>query len=524
MKQIAVNTMVVVSGLLPLAAYSADKPFDIMESSVAQIHEAMQAGNLTCHGLVKNYLDRIQAYDKQGPALNAMLYINPDALAQADAMDLEFKRSGKMKPLHCIPTVLKDNYNTADMPTTGGSASLAGARPAEDAFVVSKLKNNGALILGKTNLQEFALGGVTVSSLGGQTKNPYDLKLTPGGSSGGTAAALAANFATIGTGSDTANSLRSPASSNSLVAIRPTLGLVSRSGIVPVSFTQDEAGPIARSVGDAARMLDVMAGYDRADPVTAFSVGHIPKTYTDSLRKEGLKGVRIGVMQTLFGNGPDHQEVNRVMANAIDILKKKGAIIVPVSTPEMDTDKLNAGLDVQKYEYKSSINAYLKTGGKNYPAHSLDEIIASGKTHQSLSKFLLSAQGLENGLNEPDYKERILKIEALKMSLANLMAENRLDAMIYPHQKRLPVPIGEYDQKERNGILASLTGFPAVVVPAGFSSPTGDAPRGVPVGMEFLGQPWSEAQLIQYAYGFEQAALARRAPASTSTARLARAD
>ncbi|RDJ97709.1 hypothetical protein DN412_42080 [Cupriavidus lacunae] len=181
------------------------------------MHQALKSGSLSCHGLVQQYLDRIHAYDKQGPALNAMLYMNPDALAQADEMDREFHRSGKLKPLQCIPTVLKDNYNTADMPTTAGSASLAGSRPTEDAFVVGRLKRSGAVILGKTNLQEFALGGVTVSSLGGQTKNPYDLKLTPGGSSGGTGAALAANFAAIGTGSDTANSLRSPASNNSLL-------------------------------------------------------------------------------------------------------------------------------------------------------------------------------------------------------------------------------------------------------------------------------------------------------------------
>src|ERR1700693_758373 len=505
-------------GLLPLTAYladkPADKPFHLMEASVGSIHQAMQAGQLTCRGLAQQYLDRIQAYDKQGPALNAMLYVNQHVLEQADAMDREFKRTRKIAPMHCIPTVLKDNYNTADMPTTGGSASLAGAQPSQDAFVVKRLRKNGALILGKTNLQEFALGGVTVSSLGGQTKNPYNLKLTPGGSSGGTAVALAANFATVGTGSDTANSLPSPASADSLVSIRSTLGLVSREGIVPVSFTQDEAGPLTRSVTDTARMLDAMAGYDHNDPITALSRGHIPKTYTAFLDKNGLKGARIGVLQTLFGTGPEHQDVNKVMANAIEILKKQGAIIVPISAPETDTDKLNANLDVQKYEYKSVINSYLATYGKNAPSHSLDDIIASGKFHSSLQKFLLSAQSYKDGLNEPEYKDRLVKIDTLKMTLANLMAENNLDAMVYPHQKRLPAPIGEYDQKERNGILASLTGFPAIVVPAGFSPSTEDAPRGVPVGMEFIGLPWSGPQLIKYAYSFEQTAHARKMPAS----------
>jgi Asp-tRNA(Asn)/Glu-tRNA(Gln) amidotransferase A subunit family amidase len=264
------------AGLFPLSSQAASaKPFNVMEASITEIHQAMQAGTLSCHSLVQQYLDRIAAYDKQGPALNAILYLNPKALEQADALDKQFKQTGKMAPLHCIPTVLKDNYDTADMPTTGGSASLAGAQPAKDAYALARLRKNGVLVLAKTNMQELALGGVSISSLGGQVKNPYDLLLTPGGSSGGTAAALAANFATVGTGSDTVNSVRSPASANSLVGIRPTHGLISRDGILPVSFTMDDAGPLTRSVSDGARMLDAMAGYDPADPLTALADGHI---------------------------------------------------------------------------------------------------------------------------------------------------------------------------------------------------------------------------------------------------------
>src|SRR3984893_17062038 len=297
--------------LAALSGYAADPPFHLMESSIAQIREAMQAGTLTCHSLVQQYLDRIEAYDKQGPAVNALLYVNPRALQQADEMDQEFKRTGKLKTLGCIPIVLKDNYDTADMPTTAASLSLEGAQPAKDAFAVTRLRENGALILGKTNLHEFALGGITVSSLGGQTKNPYDLTRTPGGSSGGTAVAVASNFAAVGTGSDTGGSIRSPSSANSLVGIRPTAGLISRDGIVPISVTQDTIGPLTRTVADGARMLDVMAGYDPNDPVTAFSAGHIPKTYTTYL-ENGLKGARIGVLKTLFGSGPDYEEVNQV--------------------------------------------------------------------------------------------------------------------------------------------------------------------------------------------------------------------
>jgi Asp-tRNA(Asn)/Glu-tRNA(Gln) amidotransferase A subunit family amidase len=503
------------AGLFPLSSQAAAaKPFNVMEASITDIHQAMKAGTLSCHSLVQQYLDRIAAYDKQGPALNAILYLNPKALEQADALDKQFKQTGKLAPLHCIPTVLKDNYDTADMPTTGGSASLAGAQPAKDAFALARLRKSGALVLAKTNMQELALGGVSISSLGGQVKNPYDLLLTPGGSSGGTAVALAANFATVGTGSDTVNSVRSPASANSLVGIRPTHGLISRDGILPVSFTMDDAGPLTRSVSDGARMLDAMAGYDPADPLTALADGHIPKTYTAFLNGKALRGARIGVLQTMFGNKPEHQEVNRAMQAALEVLKKQGAILVPVSDPEMDSDKLNASLDVQKYEYKSVMNSYLKRTGATAPAHNLDEMIASGKPHQALQKFLLSAQSYENGLGEADYKDRMVKMDALKIRLANMIASNQLDAIVYPHQKRLPVPIGELNQSDRNGILTALTGFPSISVPAGFSAPTADAPVGVPVGMEVIGLPWTEPKLISYAYAFEQAAKVRKVPAS----------
>src|ERR1017187_3160655 len=290
--------------------------------------------------MVQQYLDRIKAYDQQGPTLNAMLYVNPKVLEQADAIDKQLKRGTKLKPLQCIPVVLKDNFDTADMPTTGASLALKGMQPTKDAFTVARLRQNGALILGKTNMHELALAGLTSSSLGGQTKNPYELSRTPGGSSGGTGAALAANFATVGTGSDTVNSIRSPASANSLVGIRPTRGLISRAGVIPVSFTQDAAGPLARTVPDAAVKLDVMAGYDPDDPVTALGIGRIPATYTASLDRNGLKGARIGVLRTLFGSGPDHQEVNRVMANALEVLEKQGAILAENKDGAFDTGKL----------------------------------------------------------------------------------------------------------------------------------------------------------------------------------------
>src|SRR6202140_191967 len=486
-----------------------------METTIADIHQAMHDGTITCHELVNQYLQRIQNLDQEGPKVNAMRYANPRALQQADATDKEFKRTGKLKPLGCIPIVLKDNFDTADMPTTAGALTLKGAQPDKDAFAVKRLRENGAIILGKANLQEFASGGISVSSLGGQVKNPYDLTRTPGGSSGGTGAAVAANFAVAGTGSDTGGSIRSPASANSLVGLRPTRGLISRDGIVPVSFTQDTIGPMTRNVSDTARLLDVMAGYDPNDPVTAFSVGNIPKTYTAFLHN-GLKGARLGVLTNLFGNGPEYEQVNEVMAKAIDALEKEGAVIVRIEDPALETNTLTAKFRLNEPEFKTALNGYLRQQGSNVPVHSLAEIIASGKSPKpTLEKFFAPAESYEDGPNSADYKDRRMRMDEVKIEVANLMAKSQLDALVYPHQKCLVLPIGATFQKDRNGIIAALAGFPAIEVPAGFSTPTPDAPIGVPVGMELLGRAWAEPELLKLAFGFEQATHLRKPPVST---------
>jgi amidase len=513
--RLKIPAMLLVACLMRWPECEADRSFHLIEASITDIHEAMQAGTLTCHSLVQQYLDRIEAYDKQGPAVNAMLYMNPRALQQADAMDQEFKRTRKLKPLACVPIVLKDNFETADMPTTVGSILLKGAQPPKDAFAVAKLRDNGALILGKANLQEFASGGISVSSLGGQTRNPYDLTRTPGGSSGGTGAAVAANFAAAGTGSDTGGSIRSPSSANNLVGIRPTTGLISRDGIVPVSVTQDTIGPMTRNVGDCARMLDAMAGYDPNDPVTALSVGHIPASYIAFLQN-GLPGARLGVFKTLFGNGPENEEVNKVMAKAIEVLKQQGAVIVPVEDPGIDPDYLNANVRLNEYEFQTDINRYLQAQGSRVPVHSLAEIIESGQFDKpTLAKFFDNVRSHPDGFDDPAYKDRRIKIDAIKIEVANLMAQDNLDALVFPHQKCLVIPIGETNQPGINGVVAALAGFPSIVVPAGFSAPTTHAPIGVPVGMEIVGHPWSEPELLKLAYGFEQATHARRPPQST---------
>jgi amidase len=283
---------------------------------------------------------------------------------------------------------------------------------------------------------------------------------------------------------------------------------------MPVAETQDAIGPITRTVADAARLLEAMAGYDQNDPSTAWSFGNTPTSYVQFLKPDGLRGARIGLLKTLLGSGPEHQEVNSVIATAMVTLKSAGAELIEIDAPALDASKLNADNDVQKYEFKTLLNAYL-AAIPNAPAKSLAEIIASGEFHKpSLEKFLSSAESFANGLEEPDYKERLLRNQRTRQVLISVFAEHKLDALVYPLQKRLAVPLTELNQADRNGILASVTGFPAITVLAGFSPPTATAPLGVPVGMDILGKPWSEGRLIELAYSFEQEVHVRKPPSS----------
>jgi amidase len=492
-----------------LSAQSAVKPFHLEETTIADVQAAYRAHALTATQLVQAYLKRIQAYDEVGPKLNVVIYLNPKALEEAAALDEDLRKTGRfVGPLHGIPVLLKDNVNTKDMPTTGGSLSLAGYQPASDAAIAQKLRSAGAIILAKVNLHEFAIWGETVSSIRGQTLNPYDLTRTPGGSSGGTGAGVAANFAIAGIGTDTINSIRSPASANNIVGIRPTLGLVSRAGVIPYSFTQDAAGPLARTVTDAAKMLNVLVGYDPNDPATAWSVGNVEKDYTKFLKADGVQSKRIGVLRSFFGSAPIHEEVNAIANRAVEDLRKSGATVIELNTPELDSGKISSDISVHLYEFKPAINAYLVAG--NAPVKSLEEIIASGKFHPNIGDNIKKAQSLDM---DDAYRLRLQKRSELQQRVMQILADNRLDAIVFPHQKRLVVPIGE-TQVERNGALGSVTGFPSIVVPGGFSSPTSTAPLGVPVGIEFLGRPWSEGMLIEIAYGYEQATKHRRPPRS----------
>jgi Asp-tRNA(Asn)/Glu-tRNA(Gln) amidotransferase A subunit family amidase len=489
----------------------AASDFEWKEATIAGVQAAYASGRLTCTALVAGCLDRIRAYDRQGPSLGAIITLNPRAAGEAAEVDRWLASGRARPPLLGIPVVVKDNVDTADMPTTGGSVALAYSRPPDDACVVRRLRGAGAIVLGKTNLTELARGGSTLSSLGGQTRNPYDLTRTPGGSSGGTGAALAANFAMAGIGSDTLNSTRSPASATCLVGLRPTRGLISRDGLMPLSPTQDTVGPMARTVEDAARLLDVLAGYDPADPTTAASRGKVPTTYTAFLDRQGLKGARIGLPIELFGSRPLHKAVNAVVDTAAAAMADLGATTVWVTMPGV-TD-LTRDFNLWPFEFREAFNAYLAGLGSAAPVRTLDEFVALGRFHPSLRAGLEADARMVNGPAAPAYAKALGRRGELRKALMSLMVEHRLDAIVYPHQQRLVVPIGE-EQVERNGVLASATGFPALTLPGGFSAATATAPLGVPVGIELLGPEWSEPTLFRLAYSFEHATNVRRAPHS----------
>jgi Asp-tRNA(Asn)/Glu-tRNA(Gln) amidotransferase A subunit family amidase len=482
------------------------------EASVRSLHAAMDARKVTCAQVVSHYLRRIDTYDDRGPALQAILSVHPRAMQMAAEMDRLDAAARARRPLHCIPVILKDNFHTADMPTTGGSKTFVSLQTPRDGFAVKKLRDAGAIIIAKANLHELARSGTTVSSLGGQTKNPYDLTRTPGGSSGGTGAAIAANFGVLGTGSDTGQSIRSPSSANSLVGVRPTRGLVSRAGVMPFSTTQDEIGPMTRTVEDAARMLEVMTGYDPDDPITAFSTGKVPGSYTASLDAAGLKGARIGLLTEFMGADPVHADVNRVVEQAVATMTAKGAAVVRVSIPNLDD--LTRGLSLMSFEFKAAFDTYLASLGPASPVQSLAEFVARGDFHETMRRGLEGDLKAVDGPGSVEYLRMVERRNVLRQAVMTVMAANRLDAILYPHQRRLVVPIGE-DQVERNGVLSNSTGLPALTFPGGFSAPTATAPIGVPIGLELLGPEWSEPTLFKLAFAFEQATHARKPPAST---------
>ncbi|KAI7499873.1 amidase signature enzyme [Hortaea werneckii] len=499
--------------------------FDAREATIASTHHGLYTGLTTCREVVSSFLSRIEALNDQ---TNAILALDPNALKTADEMDarLQANNASGYGPLFCIPTLLKDNWDTSDMPTTGANVYLNQSQPTEDAPATAALRKAGAVIIGKANLHELALEGLTVSSLGGQTVNPYDSTRTPGGSSGGTGAAIAASFAVWGTGTDTVNSLRSPASANSLFSCRPTRGLISRAGIIPISYTQDAIGPIARCVEDVATALTVMAevGYDEDDNTTALAPAGIRKTdYTAGLGQESLKGLRLGLIEGFFNrtNSSETTPVNEAMANMTAKLRSAGATIVPITDSLYNASAIAADLDTQRYEFRQLMNQYLQRPSLSGPhPQTLDELYATPpgeflvipSEYEYVNTALVSSTSNESWEGKPSYATVQSGIQNLTLALQETFSANDLDAMIYPEQKNLVVPIGSPSQSGRNGILAALTGSPVVTVPAGFSEATETAPEGVPIGMEILGRPWTEEKLLQIAFEIQGLGRVRKTP------------
>jgi len=478
--------------------------FEVHELSILDLQSALSSGRVTSRRLVESYLARIQAYDQAGPRLNAILMINPRAREDADALDRERADNKVRGPLHGIPVLIKDNYDTADMPTSGGALGLATLQPSADAFQVRKLRDAGAVILGKTTMHELAAGITTISSLTGQTRNPYDLYRVPGGSSGGTGAAIGASFAAAGMGSDTCGSIRIPAANQNLVGLRGTHGLSSRSGVMPLSSTQDIAGPLARSVTDLAIMLDATVGPDTNDKITAEGAPHIPKSYRDGLSTDGLKGARIGVLRALWGNAPEDEEVAGIVRKALDGFKAQGADVVDVSVPGLD-DLLRES-SVIGDEFKFDLAAYLAKI-PNAPVKSLGEILDRGLNHAELDATFRLRNQPEKRETE-HYRQAMIKRRALRAAVLATLEELRIDALAYPTLRRKPALIGEA-QGGTNCQLSATTGLPAIAMPAGFST------DGLPIALELLGGAWEEAKLLKYAYASEQATKPRRPPFST---------
>ncbi len=486
--------------------------FDVVEATIADIHQRMEEGQLTARQLVEQYLDRIEAYDKQGPAVNAILVVNPDALERADEPDRIFAESGFVGPLHGIPVIVKDNYDTYDLPTTAGSLSLEGSIPPDDAFQVRQIRAAGAIVLAKSNMAEFAFSPYqTVGSmLPGHTRNPYALNRVPAGSSGGTAAAVAASFGTVGLGTDTGNSIRGPSSHNSLVGIRSTMGLTSRDGIVPLYLDRDVGGPIARTVADAVAVFDVIAGYDTADPVTAASRERRAERYADYLQADGLSGARIGVVRQLSNTDTADPEILQRFEEALDVMRQHGAVIVdPANIPEQDEIPLGERWCPR---FKHDIEVYLASLGPDAPVKTLEDIIDSGRTHPSIRGSLDYFRGIDGPPDEHEGCRRAAEnAERLRAGFRRVMEEHQLDALVHPTWSNPPRLIGDLNTPhgDNSQHLSPHTGFPAITVPMGFVRDS------LPVGLQIIGDAWSEPTLIAIAYSFEQATRHRKRPGST---------
>ena len=508
-------TVLIILVLVALPSAQTPPPFDVHEATIAQIHAAMTAGRLTCRGLVEQYLRRIDTFDKNGPAINAIIMTNPEALKQADAMDQRFKQGGLSGPLHCIPTIVKDNFETIGLQSANGSLALAGFVSDKDAFLVKKIKEAGAIVIAKSNMAEWAFTpNETLSSiLPGYTKNPYALDRVTAGSSGGTAASVAVSFGTVGLGSDTGNSIRGPSSHQSLVGIRSTMGLTSRAGVMPLNLLADIAGPMTRTVADAVTVFQAIVGSDPADPVTAAASAHLPQNYTTSLVRDGLKGARIGVLRFAYERDSTDPEIVQVFMRAVDDLRYAGATIIDPGVVDGIADiRRPAGVGACM-GFKYDINRYFASHGDKIPMKSLAEVVKSRRFHPTVAQRLEQAEaGAVNGPETEACKAETVYRDQVRAAVNKAMDAQKIDAWVYPTWSNPPRLIGDLNTPggDNSQFFSPTTGFPAIQVPMGYT-------RGgrLPAGITFFGRAWSEAVLIKYAYAYEQATHHRRAPEST---------
>jgi len=491
------------------------KPFHLLEATVDDIHAAYRAGKLTSRQLVQLYLNRLEAYDKQGPALNAIITVNPKALEEADRLDAAFKTSGLTGPLHGIPIIVKDQFDVKGMPTTLGSILFKNYMPDRDAFVTEKLKKAGAIILAKATLGELG-GGDTHGSIFGSTRNPYALDRTAGGSSGGPGVAVSANFSTLAVGQEGFASIRRPSTWNGVVGMRPTAGLVSRSGVYDGwPFVMGSLGPMARNVTDLVKLLDVMVGYDSEDPVTARGVGHLPDSYRRFLDRNGLKGARLGILRESIGfesdpKSPDFAKVTAVFENALRELRSAGAVLVdPIVIPKLKG--LLAKRANSPTETDESFKVYFGRSVEA-PFKSREEMLRS-PDFEKVSP--ISKARMRRPLDAASHYQYLIARDELMTIILKVMADNKLDAIVFKGVEHQPTLISEgVNPPFRNqwgvpDLNTFLVYVPAIVVPAGFSSDN------LPSSITFLGRPYDDGLMIKLAYAYEQATHNRRPPSST---------
>jgi Asp-tRNA(Asn)/Glu-tRNA(Gln) amidotransferase A subunit family amidase len=485
----------------PTSAVPDRSGFEVAEASITEMQRALESGDVTSVMLVDAYLARIAAYDQQGPALAAISRINHDARSAAEALDAERAAGQTRGPMHGIPVVMKDNYDGVGMPTTAGNVVLAGMIPPDDAYQVARLREAGAIILAKSSLHEFARGISTVSSLTGQTRNPYDPLRNPGGSSGGTAAAVAASFAAVGWGSDTCGSIRIPASHNNLFGLRPTKGLSSIDGIFPLSHTQDTGGPLSRTVLDLAIALDATVGADSADAAT---LGHAQLRgggFVEALDDAALQGVRLGIVQDLFGSGGTERVVNAVIRAAVDDMATLGATVVDVTITNLDSLRGASSLIGHEFTW-DAIDHLAATPGA--PVGSVERVVEDGLIHEDVMSTHSPPEARETEAYAAAREARA----GLRAALLGTLDRERLDAIVYPTMRVEPtrIPGG---QSGSNCAPSAQSGLPAISIPAGFTE------NELPVGVELLGRPFDDQRLVAMAYAFEQSSNLRRIPPTT---------